>query len=227
MALPALTGTARWLSARYPGDVFDVQAEVVAGFLDGLASVDLAKPHVLPRLRWAAYRRGYAALTSALDAPVPVAARFGPVVPHVPWGHPDLVLARAVGREVLTRAEADLIGATRLEPVSVATWSGRYGMTPGAAYKARRRAERRLVAFIREQVRDADPEDPVAALALGRLGGSPAWSGHARRKEAARERGEEVTPVVSKTGPDSGLRSCGRTSPAPASESTSEDAPCA
>jgi hypothetical protein len=223
MALPALTGTARWLAARYPGDVFDVQAEVLSGFLDGVASVDLARPHVLPRLRWAAYRQGYAALTAALDAPAPMAARFGPTAPQVPWGHPDLVLARAVRREALTRVEADLIGATRLEQVPVAVWAGRHGMTPGAAYKARRRAERRLVVFLREEAADAQAaDDPVAAVVLDRLPDTLARPSRGR-EVPGREPVEEVAPVVSKIGPDSGLGRCGRTSPALTPESTSED----
>jgi hypothetical protein len=166
MALPALTGTSRWLVARYPGDPFDMQAEVVAGFLSGLAAVDLARPHVLPRLRWAAYRQGLAALNSALDSPVPV-TRFGAPVPHVPSGHPDLVLAQAVRHGVLTQIEKDLIGVTRLEGVPPADWAELHGMTTAAVYKARRRAECRLTAYLREEAATEGPGvDPVAALAL-------------------------------------------------------------
>jgi hypothetical protein len=228
MALPALGGVARWLVARYPGDCFDVHAEVLSGFLAGIASVDLRRPHVLPRLRWAAYRQGHAALVEALDAPTPVAAGFRSTVPRVPWGHPDLVLARAVRAAVLSQSEADLIGATRLEEESVADWAERRGTTPGAAYKARRRAERRLVAFLRDQVHEMDPDDPVAELALDRLlpATSRSHSDPSATAEAApsvadwlgrssRVRAEEVATGVSKTGSDFGLGKRGGTSPAP------------
>lgn len=228
MALPALRGVARWLGARYPGDPFDVHAEVLSGFLAGIASVDLKRPQVLPRLRWAAYRQGHAALTEALDAPAPVAAGFRSTVPRVPWGHPDLVLARAVRAAVLSQSEADLIGATRLEEESVADWADRNTTTLGAAYKARRRAERRLVAFLRDQARETDPDDPVAELALDRLpsvdpqpcndrsttsdAAPPVAVGRGR---ASRVRAEEVGRGVSKSGSDFGLGKRGGTSPAP------------
>ncbi|MEU6965608.1 hypothetical protein [Streptomyces chrestomyceticus] len=105
MALPALVRVAAWVTARYPGDVQDAEAEVLAGFFAALATVDLGRPHVLLRLVWAARRAGFAALTEALDAP-----------PRPGWGHPDLVLARAEGAAVLPPpAEAELIGTTRLE----------------------------------------------------------------------------------------------------------------
>lgn len=200
MALPALSGVARWLAARFPGDVFDVHAEVLAGFLGGLATVDLGRPHVLPRLRWAAYRQGYAALMEALDAPVPVSGSgFRSVAPRSPVGHPDLVLARAVRAAVVSRGEAELIGATRLEEMPVSAWAERHGTTVGAAYKARSRAEARLVAFIREECRSADPDDPAATAALDRLSGQP----------------QRSPGGVSKTGADAGLGKRGSTSPAP------------
>ncbi|MEV5595945.1 hypothetical protein [Streptomyces sp. NPDC052496] len=81
MALPALVRVTVWVAARYPGDVQDAEAEVLAGFFAGLATVDLGRAHVLLRLVWAARRAGFAALTEALDAPVPVAPRFGPAPP--------------------------------------------------------------------------------------------------------------------------------------------------
>ncbi|WP_030375517.1 hypothetical protein, partial [Streptomyces rimosus] len=150
MALPALVRVAAWVAARYPGDVQDAEAEVLAGFFAALATVDLGRSHVLLRLVWAARRAGFAALSEALAAPVPVAPRFGPAPPRPGWGHPDLVLARAVGAAVLTPAEAELIGATRLERTPVLVWAQEHGAAVQGVYARRRRAERRLVTYLRD-----------------------------------------------------------------------------
>ena len=40
---------------------------------------------------------------------------FRSTMPPPPWGHPDFVLARAAAEGAITSAEAELIGATRLE----------------------------------------------------------------------------------------------------------------
>lgn len=229
MALPALAGVAQWLSARFPGEVYDVHAEVVAGFLNALATVDLDRPRVLVRLRWSAYRQGLAVLTEALGAPAPAHQEFRSAPPRPPWGHPDLVLDKAVGAGVLTRTEADLIGDTRLDEVSISDWADRNHMTGGAAYKARRRAELRLAAYLRAEARDTDGDDPVATQAMDTLladaGRNPASSpdvtviGH--------RSGEEVAGAVSKTGPDSGLLGCGGSAPASTPEPDSEVRRCA
>ncbi|WP_238783064.1 hypothetical protein [Streptomyces monomycini] len=150
MALPALVRVAAWVAARYPGEVQDVEAEALAGFFAGLATVDLGRAHVLLRVVWAARRAGFAALSEALDAPVPVAPRFGPAPPRPGWGHPDLVLARAVGATVLTETEAELIGTTRLERVPVVRWAQEHGAPAPTVYARRRRAEQRLVAYLRD-----------------------------------------------------------------------------
>ncbi|WP_405537602.1 hypothetical protein OG787_32645 [Streptomyces sp. NBC_00075] len=234
MALPALAGVARWLAARFPDDVFDVHAEVLSGFLGALATIDVDRPRVLVRLRWAAYRSGFAALCEALDAPMPVAGAFRSAPPKAPWGHPDLVLAEAVRQSVLNRTEADLIGATRLEETLVTDWASRNHMTTEAAYKARWRAERRLVAFLREQADSADPDDPVASHVVSSLTPaaptshsplrsrsvtpeSPGGPARPRRKSAA---------AVSKTGSDSGLLACGESTPARTPHVSSEVPGC-
>ncbi|MFF1679457.1 hypothetical protein ACFVYG_25920 [Streptomyces sp. NPDC058256] len=238
MALPALASATRWLAARFPDDPFDVHAEVLAGFLSALATIDLDRPRVLVRLRWAAYRAGFAALCEALDAPTPVAPGFWSTPPRPPWGHPDLVLARAVRAAVLTRTEADLIGSTRLDEVLITDWADRHEMTTGAAYKARRRAEYRLIAFLRDQDPTTDPDDPVAACVTADL--APGATERSRREIAGPSRsvasvrngaparaGEKGLAAVSKTGPDSGLLGCGSPTPASAPTPSPEARRCA
>ncbi|MFF4503000.1 hypothetical protein [Streptomyces sp. NPDC001401] len=237
MALPALAGVARRLAEGFPGDPFDVHAEVLSGFLDSLATIDVDRPRVLPRLRWAAYRQGFAALMEALDAPTPVAPGFRSAAPRPPWGHPDLVLARAVRESVLTRTEADLIGTTRLDESSVDGWAAQHQTTPNAAYKLRRRAEARLIAFLRGEALDPDPSDPVALSAMGSL---PSVSALPARRNAVlalassspsvidsegsrvADREEESSIGVAKNGPDSGLLRCGGSTPASTSLPASE-----
>lgn len=235
MALPALAGTARALAARYPGEAFDVHAEVLTGFLTALARIDLSRPRVLVRLRWAAYRAGHAALAEALDAPTPVAPGFRSAVPRPPWGHPDLVLAEAVGAAVLTATEADLIGATRLEGSPVADWAAAHDTTAEAAYKARRRAEHRLLAYLREHGGEADSglPEPVSTGS----GRPPRTLRHradrsqsvtAQRSGASVKSLEKSSGGVSKKPSETGLLQCGGNPPAaPSTRSSSEVPRCA
>jgi len=148
VALPGLATLASWVAGRYPGGRGEVQAEVLAGFLHALPRVDLTAAAVFPRLRWAARRAGMAALQEALDAPVPVPPGRGSAPPAPPAGHPDLVLARAVTEGVLTRTEADLVGATRLEEVRLTAWAAEHRMGHQFASRLRARAETRLLGWL-------------------------------------------------------------------------------
>ncbi|BCL28497.1 hypothetical protein ACFFS2_30830 [Streptomyces aurantiacus] len=235
MALPALSGVSRWLAARFPGDLFDLHAEVLSGFLGALTTIDVDRPRVLVRLRWAAYRAGFAALSEALDAPMPVASAFRSAAPKPPWGHPDLVLARAVRQSVLTRTEADLIGATRLDETLITDWADRHLMSHEAAYKARQRAERRLVAFLREQSAATDPDDPVASCLVNGLAPQAPPPRPTRKSLCVTTvgqggpagAGEKSAATVSKSGADSGLLGCGESTPALASRVSPEVPRCA
>lgn len=162
VALPALTGIAATLTARFAGDPRDIHAAALEGFLAELTVIDLARPRIMLRLRWAAYRAGHACLRESLDAPTPSARAFHSAAPPAPAGHPDLVMARAVAAGVITSVEAELIGSTRLEEVSLAEAAARRGTGYEAAKKARQRAEQRLVTFVREQ--QAQPDDDQLEL---------------------------------------------------------------
>lgn len=140
VALPGLRQAARRLR-NTPGDV---QAELLAAFVTALRTVRPSGAKVARRLLTASVITARAALRGqGTCAPVLVE------VPSPTAGHPDLILDRAVAAGVVTAAEADLIGATRLEGVSVAGYAARVGKAPKAIYKARDRAEERLVTAIR------------------------------------------------------------------------------
>ncbi|WP_027930124.1 hypothetical protein [Amycolatopsis thermoflava] len=212
VALPALTSIAATLSARFAGDPSDIHAAVLAGFVAELETIDLRRPRIMLRLRWAAYRAGHACVREALDAPVPSGHGFRSTLLPPPWGHPDFVLARAVAEGAITAAEAELIGATRLEGVPLADAAAERDVSYQAAKKARQRAERRLVAYLREDLRrdagtahrDGDLTTRVAdTVAITHAQPSPGVT--ALRARA----GKKTSAHVSPQGASSGVQGCG------------------
>ena len=160
VALPGLRAAAHRLRRVHRGDA---EAEVLFGFLTALRVIDLGQPRVCPRLCNAAYTAARAALRASEPA-ASGEANFAPgsVLPPSPFGHPDFVIARAVRAGVITAREADLIGATRLEDVSLADYARRLGRTPAAVYQIRARAEARLVAALRAGKLSNEVADVVA-----------------------------------------------------------------
>jgi hypothetical protein len=240
VALPALTTIVATLSAKFVGDPSDIHAAVLAGFVAELAKIDLRKPRVMLRLRWAAYRAGHVCVREALDAPVPSGNGFCSSAPTPPWGHPDFVLARAVAENVITADEAELIGSTRLEGVALATAAEDRGVAYEATKKTRQRAEHRLIAYLLDGAvvaastgphaahTERDPAtqavDSViitdAAHATVSRGSSPSvieLSAHTAKKVRRR---------VSRKGRKTGVQGCGRTPAIPA-HTTSLDRPVA
>jgi hypothetical protein len=146
VALPGLRSAAWRLARSFTGDV---QAELLAGFVTALATVEVEPPKVAQRLCSAALVTARARLRAAEPARNDVTSHMpASVPPPAPGGHPDFVLARAVHAGVITGLEAELIGVTRLEDVPIGVYAERVGLSRWAAYKARARAEERLVAAI-------------------------------------------------------------------------------
>ena len=152
VALPGLYRAVAALAAAGRTDPADLETEVLAGFLAALRQLDpddLAGIPLASRLTWAAYRAGarlawadaaWAARHSGLDED------SGP--PPRPSGHPDFVLAAAVRRGVITAADAELIGASRLEGIPLRRLSARDKTRHDSLCRRRAKAERKLAAAV-------------------------------------------------------------------------------
>ena len=237
VALPALTRIAATLTARFAADPSDIHAAVLMGFVAELERIDLRKPRVMLRLRWAAYRGGHTALREALDAPVPSGHRCRSSEPARGWGHPDFVLARAVAEKVITASEAELIASTRLEDHPLASAAAQRGLSYGAAAQARRRAEHRLAAYLTADAQQATTTEggdrDLEAHALDSViitTGAQHPTGHPQSSlsVATRDRRSRRKPRtgVSKPSPDTGVQGRGRT-PATPAQTTSATGPLA
>lgn len=149
--LPGLRRVAGHLAREFPGDTADIDAEVLAGFLEALGKLH---PHPSRRrlaahLLWGAFNRGRRLRRLELEAfvrRVPLEATSA--VPPPPAGHPDILLARAVRHGVLAAWEAELIGATRLEGEDLLRLAAEGGYKPDTLRHWRRAAERRLAAWL-------------------------------------------------------------------------------
>ncbi|QGN49773.1 hypothetical protein GKC29_25060 [Micromonospora sp. WMMC415] len=128
MALPALRRCAGRLRVGWSGEAYDVDAEILTGFLTALRDrVDLSKPAPYASLCMAAWRAGYELRRRAGDS-VPVEDVehvIGPRTPTVPYGHPDLLVRRAVRLGLLDACDEqpyiDLrLGRRAIEPIAAA-----------------------------------------------------------------------------------------------------------
>src|SRR6266498_3568005 len=176
---PGLRRVAAALAIDYPGDPADIDAEVLAGLLDGIGRIDPGGTRLPARLLRHAFNRAKRLRRSdRAFAARNVLVEPDSMAPPRLVGHPDLVLARAVSRQVITRDEAELIGMTRLERIGIAQLAAANGYQLGALYLRRERAEARLVGW----------------LTKGRLPASRAWNHPIRLHWSAGEPAARLSP---------------------------------
>jgi hypothetical protein len=146
--LPGLRRAVWPLVQACPSKAADIEAETLAAFLAAVARCEPGRARLASRLCWLA-RIGADRL---LRAEVAERARPGtdPVssAPPRPWGHPDLVLERAVRAGVIGASDAELIGATRIGDVELAEVANALGISYKACHQRRRRAESALVEWL-------------------------------------------------------------------------------
>jgi hypothetical protein len=153
VAMPGLRRAAATLSGAYRGEPADLQIEILTGFLAALRALDpddLGQIPLASRLCWAAWRAGQA--LACADASYTARRRDlgdGYDAPCMPWGRPDFVLAAAVRRGILTRAQAELIGRNRLEGIPLAQLASELGISHSALCNRRKRAEKAITEAIR------------------------------------------------------------------------------
>ncbi|MFI6078898.1 hypothetical protein ACIA5C_46065 [Actinoplanes sp. NPDC051343] len=144
MAMPGLRRQAGMLAAGWRGDTHDLDSELLVGFMECLARVDLDEPRICGRLLEAGVRAARKIREAESDTMLIRSGGPGAVLPIRPWDHPDLVLARAVAVAVLDRDEATLIAATRLDDQTLARVAAQIGISPQLASDWRAKAEKRL-----------------------------------------------------------------------------------
>jgi DNA-directed RNA polymerase specialized sigma24 family protein len=147
MAMPALRRHAGRLHAGWSGDGADLDAEILTGFLTALRDrVDLAKPAPYASLCMAAWRAGHEMLRRT-GTTVPVQDLehvIGPRAPHVPYGHPDLLVRRAARLGLLEASDLEpyidlRLGGRAIEPIAA-----RLGITVDALRKRMNGIDQRL-----------------------------------------------------------------------------------
>ncbi|WP_157254880.1 hypothetical protein [Nonomuraea typhae] len=152
--ITALTDKAHPDQADHPArlarmDQEDLEAEVLTAFMEALIRVKLAWSHPLLRLsrltQFTVLRALAVEPPRLLPKPDQVdSTENGPQTLAYPAGHPDLLLAQAVTDGVITQAEAELIGLTRLESIPLSSYCRRRGLLYCTVLKRRQRAEHAL-----------------------------------------------------------------------------------
>ncbi|WP_280362721.1 hypothetical protein [Nocardia wallacei] len=241
MALPMLVSVASWLSARsarWRAEFHDLDSEVVTGFLAELTRIDLRRPWVLHRLRWTVFRHGISCLDEQSAAPIPIGSINCADIVMLRSFEADLasdddrvaqavrddvedpvsLLAESVACGVISIRAAALIAVTRLQRRPLTVLAAEYAQPYQTLVSQRRRAERRLAAWL--AARADGGVDPVLAgevdvprEALAALGALP----------LDRTQSEIFRQQVNKSGGKSGVWSYGstpdpRTPPSPPEE---------
>ncbi|MEU4218927.1 hypothetical protein [Actinoplanes sp. NPDC026623] len=129
LALPALRRYAGQLRRGWGGDTHDLDAEILTGFLTALRDrVDLTRPAPYASLCRAAWRAGHELHqrdgAEAIPLPEEILEHVtGPRTPKRPWGHPDLLVHRAVELGIIDACDEqpyiDLrLGHRAIEPIA-------------------------------------------------------------------------------------------------------------
>jgi hypothetical protein len=128
----------------------DIDAEMVAAFVAAVRFLDIASEGLYEKLRWHALRAGMD--IRAQDEPyqlMPDVEQIAGAAPRLPYGHPDLIVARAVAARIIDASDAELIMLTRLDRTPLHVVAARAGLDAATARMRRIRAERALVEAVR------------------------------------------------------------------------------
>jgi hypothetical protein len=145
LAAPMLRSLVRTFTETLSVEREELEAEVLACFMEALGRVELSWSH--PLLRLSRLTQFAVIRAHAADRPdlLPEPDTNGDLrALRYPTGHADLLLARAVELGIITADAAELISMTRLDHISLTAYSRARGLLYCTALKRRKRAEARL-----------------------------------------------------------------------------------
>jgi hypothetical protein len=175
--LPGLRRAAFPMVQAFLDQAEDIESEMLVAFLEAVRGCDPRRPRLAARLTWLAHNGASRLLR------VEVAERAGPgndpvsCAPRRPWGHPDLVLGRAVRANIISARDAELISATRIGDIDLSELATSVGLSYAALRQRRLRAEGVLAEWLRGE--EYLPFDLVA-----KRGQTPCSSGGDRPRQA-------------------------------------------
>jgi hypothetical protein len=146
--LPALRRAVWPLTQACPVQASDIESEMLAHFVAAVGRVAPGQRRLAAHLTWLAHGGAKELARAEMAERAKPANRPVSAAPPRPWGHPDLVLVKAVEQEVLRAEDAELISATRIGDLSLERAAADLGISYVAARKRRVRAEAALVAWI-------------------------------------------------------------------------------
>jgi DNA-directed RNA polymerase specialized sigma24 family protein len=187
MAMPALRRYAGQLAAGYSGDAVDLDAEILTGFLSALRDrVDADRDAPYAALCRAAWRAGHTLRRQAAEyTPVDnIDHVTGPRTPTVPYGHPDLLVHRAVTLGLLNPEDEQPYIDIRLGRRAIEPIAARLGITVDALRMRLGRIDTRIADALADGLLTgvASPEATSQHAAQAR---HRAATRHAARRRAA------------------------------------------
>jgi DNA-directed RNA polymerase specialized sigma24 family protein len=170
MAMPALLRYAAELSAGYAGDPDDIESEILTGFLAALrdhVNVTQDAPQAsLCRAAWRAGRQLRIKQQEYLPVEDIDQVAAGPRTPKVPYGHPDVLVHRAVALGILDEADEQAYVDVRLGRRSVEPIATRMGITADALRMRLGRIDIRLARALADGLLTDVPSSQAAKTAV-------------------------------------------------------------
>ena len=146
--LPGLRRIAGRVARQFPAETADIDAEILASFVEGVHDFDPRGTRIAARLLAIPWNRAKVARRAEVAFAGRRVDANNSASPLRPWGHPDWVLEHAVKAEVISAEDAEVIGATRLGETDLHALAAARAIPYGTLRRRRFRAERRLVRWL-------------------------------------------------------------------------------
>jgi hypothetical protein len=148
MVLPGLRRAAAPLATAWPGRAADLEGAMLVGLVEAWPRIGPGAERVAAKLIWPAVKAAHRTLVAELSWQDRHCRQAESARPPSPFGHPELVLGRAVAEAVVHPDDAELVAESRLGETSLQELAVRWGVSYPSLRKRRARAERALVAWL-------------------------------------------------------------------------------